>query len=81
MRSPTHFPPFYLSEFVEICLLYGLAIISGTIGYKVTRQIVKEEKFKSLLLILFSFFYIGRFVGINSYFSLAIRLPFMCIFT
>ncbi|MGE7683894.1 hypothetical protein [Peribacillus simplex] len=63
-------------------IISGLAIISGTIGYKVTRQMVIEEKFKSLLSILFSFFYIGRFVGIliiffiSSYFSLGIRLPF-----
>lgn len=67
-------------------IISGLAIISGTIGYKVTRQMVLEEKFKSLLSILFSFFYIGRFVGILiifficSYFSLGIRLPFNVYF-
>lgn len=67
-------------------IISGLAIISGTIGYKVTRQMIIEEKFKSLLSILFSFYYIGRFVGIliiffiGAYFSLGISLPFNLYF-
>jgi len=63
-------------------IISGLAIISGTIGYKVTQQIIQQKKFQSLLSILFSFFYIGRFVGItiilfvSSYFIMGISLKF-----
>lgn len=46
-------------------IISGLAIISGTIGYKVTNQIIQQKKFQSLLSILFSFFYIGRFIAIT----------------
>ncbi|PEI51130.1 hypothetical protein [Priestia aryabhattai] len=63
-------------------IISGLAIISGTIGNKVTHQIIQQNKFQSLLSILFSFFYIGRFVGITiilfvaSYFIVGISLQF-----
>jgi len=63
-------------------IISGLAIISGTIGNKVTHQIIQQKKFHSLLSILFSFFYIGRFVGItiilfiSSYFIMGISLRF-----
>lgn len=45
-------------------IISGLAIISGTIGNKITTKIIQENKYKSLLSILFSFVYIGRLIGI-----------------
>jgi hypothetical protein len=66
-------------------IISGLAIISGTIGHKVTSQIIQKKKFDSLLSILFSFFFIGRFIGvvivlfISSYFLLGISLKFTLI--
>lgn len=45
-------------------IISGLAIISGTIGNKVTHEIIIEKKSKSLLSILFSFYYLGFVVGI-----------------
>ncbi|WP_277714383.1 hypothetical protein [Bacillus atrophaeus] len=60
----------------------GLAIISGTIGYKVTHQMVLENNFKTLLSILFSFYYIGFIIGILivsyifCYFIMGINIQF-----
>lgn len=60
----------------------GLAIITGTIGNKMTKKMIQENKFDSLLSILFSFVYIGRLIGILivvliiTYFLGSIPLPF-----
>ncbi|AYE53513.2 hypothetical protein OEA_28000 (plasmid) [Priestia megaterium NCT-2] len=63
-------------------IISGLAVISGTIGHQVTHKIIKKKKFDSLLSILFSFYFIGRFIGILivlfilSYFIMGISLKF-----
>lgn len=64
-------------------IISGLAIISGTIGHKVTKNLIRENKFKSLITILFSFNYLGYVIGflivlfISCYFILSIRTPFL----
>lgn len=62
-------------------IISGLAIISGTIGVKVTQQLIAKSKFEALLGILFSFYYIGLIIGlliflvIIAYFLLLVNLP------
>lgn len=45
-------------------IISGLAIASGTISNKMTHEINKKGKFDSLVSILFSFYYIGKVIGI-----------------
>ncbi|MBB3111957.1 hypothetical protein FHS18_004025 [Paenibacillus phyllosphaerae] len=60
-------------------IISGLAIISGTMSNKVTKNIIKENKFKSVLAILYSFNYLGYLIGfffvfyIFGYFILSIN--------
>jgi hypothetical protein len=68
-------------------IISGLAIISGTVGNKVTHQLIKHNKYESLLSILFSFYYIGRIIGMMiallllTYFLINIPLPFnLCLY-
>ncbi|WP_310854802.1 hypothetical protein [Paenibacillus taichungensis] len=64
-------------------IISGLAIISGTIGHNVTKNIIKAKKFNSLLKIMFSFNYLGHLLGflivvfIFIYFILSINSPFV----
>ncbi|MBU8682825.1 hypothetical protein [Bacillus haynesii] len=63
-------------------IVSGLAIITGTIGNKITQKMIEEDKYNSLLSILYSFVYIGRFIGIlivvliTVYFFVSIPLSF-----
>lgn len=63
-------------------IVSALALITGTIGNKITRKMIEENKYNSLLSILFSFVYIGRFIGIlivafiTVYFFVSIPLQF-----
>lgn len=67
-------------------IISGLAIISGTIGTKVTQQLIAKSKFEALLSILFSFYYIGLILGILislivvAYFLLLVQLPLHKVF-
>jgi MFS family permease len=62
-------------------IISGLAIASGTISNKMAYQIDKKGRFDSILSILFSFYYIGRIIGILiasyfiSYVFISVSLP------
>lgn len=66
-------------------IVSGLAIIAGTIGSKVAKQMETEGKFGSLINILFSFYFIGFIIGILivafffSYFLTTLGLSFNAI--
>ncbi|MGP4076858.1 hypothetical protein [Halobacillus sp. K22] len=61
-------------------IISGLAIISGTISNKVTSEMIKVDAFRPLLSILFSFYFLGRFIGVTICFYIftyfVIVLPF-----
>lgn len=62
-------------------IISGLAIASGTISNKMAYEIDKKGKFNSIVSILFSFYYIGRIIGILiasyfiSYILISVNLP------
>lgn len=46
-------------------IISGLAIFTGTITSKLIKNVDNDEKFASLMGILFSFYFIGAFIGIS----------------